>query len=104
MKGFFPLLGQLPLQQSLSTVQKDPIGEQLLGVGAGGVGAGPSPVGQASCHQHTLPPFPQLSGLFSVEQLPPAGKPSAHIVVGIGSFFAHTYLAREDAAVGLGVG
>jgi len=107
VKEFFPFLGQLRLQHSLSTVQKVPTGEQLLGVGAGGVGAGGGgglPLVGHACHQQTFPPFPHPSGLFSMEQLPPAGKPSAQIVAGRGWVFVHTYLSTVVVTTGGFVG
>ena len=78
VKGFFPFLGQFPLQQSLFTVQDVPAAEQLLGRGAG-VG-GVSPPDWQAAHQHFLPPFPHSSCIPAVEQAPPASDPSAQIV------------------------
>ena len=81
MKGFFPLLGQFPLQQSLFSVQDVPVEEQLLGTGAG-VGGGVSPPDWQAVHQHVLPPFPHPSCIPAVGQNPPpaASAPSAQIV------------------------
>jgi len=60
--------------------------------------------GQA-CHQHTLPRFPQVSGLFSVEHLLLASEPLAQIVASRGCFLAQMNLSTvEIAFVGMGVG
>lgn len=96
LEGFPP---EHPLQQITElSVQDTPLGSHALGVGAGGVGAGGVGAGGGpdeavhADHQHTFPPFPQLSPWPSVVQSPLAVEPSAQIEEGRGSFFVHTYL------------
>lgn len=67
----------------------------LGGVGGGveGAGGGPDVLGQASYHQQVFPPRPQLFAWPMVVHWSLAVEPSAQIVAGRGSFFAHIYFA-----------
>lgn len=64
-----------------------------VGGGVEGGGGGPEVLGHASFHQQTFPPLPQLFAWPMVVHWSLAVEPSAQIVDGRGSFFAHIYLA-----------
>jgi len=76
-------------------------------VGTGGVEVGEEVVGPHSAHQHTFPPLPHPSLVFSLKHAPPnpATRPSAQIVSGRGSLLAQTCLSSAwTGFVGTGVG
>ncbi|KAK1732779.1 hypothetical protein QTG54_016491 [Skeletonema marinoi] len=102
----FPPSTQVPQQGPPVAAQTGhpPVGGE--GGGGVGVGGGPPPSPGHDDHQHTFPPFPQPSGAFALEQLPPARDPSAQIVAGRGAFLVQMYLstAATGGFVGAGEG
>lgn len=88
------------------TLQSPVGGDGDGGDGDGGDGAGgsPPPLPGHDAHQHTFPPFPQLSAEPAVEQLPPAVEPSTQIVAGRGAFLVQIYMSTISTGAGVGTG